>query len=535
MECSYFALVLTVLALAFAYFLRKRREHFSLFERAGIEGPPPSVIWGNIWEIYTKSHKTCQKEWHEKYGPVVGYFFGYQPTLLISDGEILKNVLFKDFHNFADRGALMGRVDRNFGALTELRGQRWKEVRSTLTPSFTSSKLKQLCPEVIHIVDDFMENVDAAHVNGKEFDMYELYKGLTLDTICRSALGVDFEIQKNIAESRILHAIKALFNSPMNYLTVALACFHDIRRIGGSMVSRIFLRLGNKGRDPVNELLVRCEEVVKLRRSNPENRRVDLLQLMIDAQGSESNADISALIAGDDAERHQAQQEKGKTLGQCPISKSKGLTDKEITANAFLVLAAGYETTSSSLAFITRVLLRFPEVQERLREELLEATNGGQVFEFEKLQKCRFMESFIQEVLRMYPPIHSFTSRYANEQKIYGDLTVPQGVDVLASTIALHYNEEVFPNPWEFQPTRFLPENKSVAMSWAWQPFGAGPRNCIGMRFAQMEIKITLAKLLTKYRLSCDSEPKGDIQIPTMDRPALQQIRDPLMVKTTFI
>lgn len=156
----------------------------------------------------------------------------------------------------------------------------------------------------------------------------------------------------------------------------------------------------------MKELVEKCEEVVKLRRSSPENRRVDLLQLMIDAQGSEADADLSALIAGDDAERHEAQQQKEKNSGQCPISKSKGLTDKEVTANAFLVLAAGYEKTSSSLAFITRVLLRFPEVQENLREELLEATDQGKVFEIERLQKCQYMESVIQEVLRMYPPIH---------------------------------------------------------------------------------------------------------------------------------
>lgn len=122
-----------------------------------------------------------------------------------------------------------------------------------------------------------------------------------------------------------------------------------------------------------------------------------------------------------------------------------------------------------------------------------------------------------------------------NEERVYGDLEIPSGVDFLASTAALHYDEEVFPNPTEFQPTRFLPENKTPAMAWAWQPFGAGPRNCIGMRFAQMEMKITLAKLLTKYRLSSDSEPQDDIRIAVIDRPALQRIEDPLMVKTDLI
>ena len=92
MECAclnYLAAVFSGLAILTVYYLRKRNEHFSKFEKFGIKGPRPSLLWGNIWEIYRKTHKQCQREWHERFGPVVGYYFGYQPTLLISDGDLL--------------------------------------------------------------------------------------------------------------------------------------------------------------------------------------------------------------------------------------------------------------------------------------------------------------------------------------------------------------------------------------------------------------------------------------------------------------
>lgn len=137
-----------------------------------------------MYEIYKNGHVFMQKKWHEEYGPVVGYFFGLFPVVLVADTELLKRVLLKDFHNFADRsvglsmeiepcrlttkqkqeehfglnfmglfsdqdivnGAEMGDFDE---ALLVLKGQRWKEVRSTLTPSFTSKKLKQVSSTIL--------------------------------------------------------------------------------------------------------------------------------------------------------------------------------------------------------------------------------------------------------------------------------------------------------------------------------------------------------------------------------------------------
>lgn len=114
-------------------------------------------------------------------------------------------------------------------------------------------------------------------------------------------------------------------------------------------------------------------------------------------------------------------------------------------------------------------------------------------------------------------------------------MTIPKGISLFASVNELHYNEEVFSNAHEFQPERFLPENRTSAMAWSWQPFGAGPRNCIGMRFAQMEIKITLAKLLTKYRISSTNEPLHDPLIRTVVKPVLQHVADPVMCKLEML
>lgn len=121
------------------------------------------------------------------------------------------------------------------------------------------------------------------------------------------------------------------------------------------------------------------------------------------------------------------------------------------------------------MAFITRLLVRFPEVQEKLREALVEVTENGTRFDFERLQRCQYLDAVIQETLRLYPPIYSFTARVARKEKVYDGLTVPEGAFVIASTNELSMNPDIFPEPEKFKPERFLPENRTSDMAFGSQ------------------------------------------------------------------
>ncbi|OQR72996.1 thromboxane-A synthase-like [Tropilaelaps mercedesae] len=524
---AFWLFVATGLVIWVAHQFKQRYDHFQIFKRFDIPGPPPSLLLGNAWEINRIGLLDAQAKWHRQYGAYFGYFLGWEPCLSVSDEKVLKNVLLRDFINFTDRpdfltGGSSKTIDK---ALTSLKGQRWKDLRSTLTPSFTASKLKQasvrwitpkndIAPEMSRIIDEFMENVDKAYATeGRVEEMYDLYQALTLDTICRTALGVGFGVQKDIANSKLLKQLKMIFSIGLNLFIFLFLSFPLLQKIAAPLLHKVRFALINRGEDPVQILKTQCSKVVKMRRSNPTTRRMDLLQLMLDAQSTDgcgSNIDMHSLIAGDEAEKRQ---EANKASGQISLT------------------ASTYETTSSTLAFLTRLLVRFPEVQERLREELIAVTNNGTRFSFESLQRCQFLEAVIQETLRLYPPIHSFTVRVVAEEKVYGKLIIPKGVALFVSTCELHKNPEVFPEPHEFCPDRFLPENRTADSAFFWQPFGAGPRNCIGMRFAQMEIKLTIAKLLTRYRLKAERfDPLGESKINVEIMAALQKIKDPLSV-----
>lgn len=112
------------------------------------------------------------------------------------------------------------------------------------------------------------------------------------------------------------------------------------------------------------------------------------------------------------------------------------------------------------------------------------------------------LEAVIRETLRLYPPI-SLMSRICNTDGVHlGNLTLKKG-DILSFPVcAVHQNPEYYPEPEVFKYERFMPENKHLLVPYTYLPFAAGPRNCVGMRFAYQEIKLCLATLLRKFRFT---------------------------------
>jgi cytochrome P450 family 3 subfamily A len=119
----------------------------------------------------------------------------------------------------------------------------------------------------------------------------------------------------------------------------------------------------------------------------------------------------------------------------------------------------------------------------------------------------KYMDMIIDETLRLYP-IASLTERAASNDYEYKGLKIKKGQIVIVPIFALHRDPEIYPYPDEFQPDRFSDQNKRLRENEAFIPFGAGPRNCVGMRFALVEMKLVLTSILSKYRFeACDKTP----------------------------
>jgi len=208
-----------------------------------------------------------------------------------------------------------------------------------------------------------------------------------------------------------------------------------------------------------------------------------------------------------DANRIQATIEKDlemtlddKIDNESPLSQdvtTEGLSEEEIVSNSLLFLAAGLETVSATLQFIIHNLVNHQDIQEKLRKDIRRAIdqNGGFI-NFKTVNSIPLLSHVIKETLRMYAPVSPFTTRVAEKDYEYQGIRIPKGTGVFIGVSAIHNDPQLWPEPEKFIPERFQHEFNKMAFL----PFGAGPRNCIGMRFAYMELQLALAFMVHKYR-----------------------------------
>ncbi|CAL1299473.1 unnamed protein product [Larinioides sclopetarius] len=191
------------------------------------------------------------------------------------------------------------------------------------------------------------------------------------------------------------------------------------------------------------------------------------------------------------------------------------MTDTDVLDNSVLFFLAGYETTSTALAFTTHLLIHYPDAQEKIRQEVKQLLEAEGELNYYSVNKLQYLDQVLHESLRMYPPIYLFVGRECGEDIDLGKIKLKKGMSVQVPAWSLHTDPELWgPDVNEFKPERFSPENKSKIHPMAFQAFGQGPRNCVGMRFAFMEAKLALARLLSKYELKpCSKTDKRDLQL----------------------
>ncbi|KAK7893296.1 hypothetical protein WMY93_022448 [Mugilogobius chulae] len=189
----------------------------------------------------------------------------------------------------------------------------------------------------------------------------------------------------------------------------------------------------------------------------------------------------------------------------------QGLSDEEILAEANTFMFAGHDTTASAICWTLYNLAQHSHYQEKCREEVIELLKERDelAIEWEDLTNLPFTTMCIKESLRLHSPVQAVTRKYTQDITLPGNRTVPKGVICLVSIYGTHHNPVVWSNPNDFDPMRFELNNKETRSSTAFIPFSAGPRNCIGQKFALAELKVVVALTLLRFRLSPGVNPDG--------------------------
>jgi cytochrome P450 len=217
---------------------------------------------------------------------------------------------------------------------------------------------------------------------------------------------------------------------------------------------------------------------------------------------------LNSVIYGIIEERHRSSEDKGDLLSMLLMSMDEQgvMTAEQVRDEAMTLFIAGHETTANALAWTWYLLAQYPEVETKLHHELATVL-AEHAPTAADLAKLPYTEQIIKESMRLYPPAW-VTSRLAIEDVELGGTLFPKGTIFLISQYVMHRDPRYFPDPERFDPERFTAEAEKALPRYAYFPFGAGSRVCIGNGFAMMEARLILATMAQRYQLALASSDR---------------------------
>lgn len=447
--------------LAYKYATR----NFDYWKKRGVPFAKPVPFFGSFSECFTLK-KLMAAKFADLYEatdePFLGVFMLDKPGLLIKSPELVRSVLVKDFNHFNDRTVLCNKEADPSCAhfLFVSKNPVWKEVRAKVTPIFTSGKLKAMLPLILEVGEEMNRYIKK--VAGECVEAKEVTTRYSTDVISSCMFGINaHSLTSDHSEFR--EAGRKFFD--FRYITAM--------RIMTNWFAHGFARLFNiKMFDPeaVAFLTGAFETTINQRETN-NFKRNDLVDIIIELR--KQHDDLNGYNLG---EYHDEPRHDGKTFSADGVGA---------VSQALQFFLAGFETSGSTVAFALYELATNPTVQELLRADVKSTLKKHGSFSYEALQDMKYLEKCLSETLRKYPTLPFLDRTCITDYRIPGtDVVIEKGTPVYVPMMGLHYDEKFFPDPHKFDPERWSDENKTRIPSYAFIPFGAGPRVCIGEKWS---------------------------------------------------
>jgi len=452
--------ILTVsISLWFVYiFFKDEFTSFGKIPKA--DGSVP--VFDHLWTfLREKNHLKLLQDWSEKYGPIFRYSRGFgEKRVFLTDPDLVKYVAVTNSKNYARTEFVRKFIPSIGNGVFSSNGKDHARQRKMVIPAFNYSNLtgmvddfKDVSSNLVMLWTDQLTNSTEGIL---EVPVSTDLAHLTLDIIGRCAFGYDFntvlsgETETSSAFSAVIKGVD--FGRVMRKKFIPL---YDYLPVAENKMAKEALEI-------TDGIVL---EVIKARRKKREegieSSKKDLLSLLMD----------------------QHDEETGETMD-----------DELLRAQVFTFMLAGHETTSVSMMWTLYELARHPDIAEQVREEIQLVMKDSSEMTWAKLADLKFLGNVIKESLRLHSP-GSMAVRVAKENDVIGGYDIPKGSFVVLGIDALHHSTKLWKDPHTFDPQRFDEE----VHPYAFLPFSAGPRSCIGYKFAMVEMKAVLSTLIQQF------------------------------------
>ena len=473
-------IICTILATIYCYVIRPQKRIYDIFRSQGIKGEPFVPFFGQIFALRRYRGADMLMSYHsdlvKKHGNVLLFGFGPVVRLLVNEPDMLADIFSR--HNAQNyrkppiTTAVFGPI---FGIhnLLVAEGKEHDRARRMLNPAFHHTNLKSMISIITDRteknIDSILTSLSSNQESSQPIDLQILFNTLTLSIIVSSAFGADFE-----TNSYAKHVTHRILNEVLDAVIYrSLIMVNQVPFL--SKVPSFRKGIIDKGSRTIREFVDQIIIDRRQKRSSSICNGPDLLDLL--------------LWATDD--------------------EGQPFTNEEIKDQALTFVVAGSETTANLMVWMFYILMTHEGVLRVCREEIDRVLPDGIVPTNEHLSELVICEAVIKETLRLYPSAPLFVRHCIKEHYIgtKDSLCIPAEATVLINSYILHRRSDLWPRPLEFDYTRWLRDPKTgvipkLAHPFAYLPFAAGPRNCIGQNFALLEAKIILAMFIQRCDFS---------------------------------
>uniref|UniRef100_A0A182PZB3 Cytochrome P450 n=1 Tax=Anopheles epiroticus TaxID=199890 RepID=A0A182PZB3_9DIPT len=357
-------------------------------------------------------------------------------------------------------------------------GAKWVQRRKIITPTFHFKILEDFLVIMNHQTDVLMDNLQKV-ANGTDFDMYEYAAHCALNIVCESAMGVKLNTQQQ---------------PNLEYVMA-------VKEITDIIIKRLFSFLReHKWAFKLTKAHRRQKELVKILH--------DFAYKVISERKKQLQDELARLRTQEQLEEENVYGKRRMTLLDLLLNVTidgEPLSDTDIREEVDTFMFAGHDTTSSCISLADAAIQQcvYDEIQTVVGPDAKTCE-----LTYSTLQNLRYLEMVIKETLRINPSVPIIGRRSAGDMVIDG-VTIPKGMDFAIMIHSLHNDPELYPEPSRFDPERFSEEASEMRQPYSYIPFSVGARNCIGQRYAMLEVKTILVKLVANYRLlPCDERNK---------------------------
>ncbi|XP_053660886.1 probable cytochrome P450 28d1 [Anopheles marshallii] len=453
---------------------------FGFWEKYGVKGPKPRLLFGNIPYLLTKKRHIVynydQIYNDYKNEPAVGYYSIRTPQLMVRDPELIKEVLSKSFYNFAAND-FSDTVDEKSDPLLarnpfSLSGEKWKNRRAEITPGFTNNRIKamaHLMDEVCERMTKYVKTQANSSAGVVTLDAKELMAKYTTDVVASCIFAIDAQsFERENPEIRQMGKRIMNFNFVVQLVLLVTTFCPSVKN---------FYKFTFIPKDTEEFFIRIMQDAIRYRRENKINR-TDFLDHLLQLQ------------------------------------ERKQITDIDIAGHGVSFFADGFETSSIVLTYTLYDLAKHSAIQQELRDEIRKAKeNGGGSMSYEQLVEMPLLEQILCETMRIHPLIAVMSKRCTVDTTLVGPkdrkIFVKKGTTVVLPYYSISFDPEHFSDPQKYEPSRFSAENggsKLYRDRGVYFPFGDGPRMCLGMRFALTQVKRAIVEIVEHFAISVSSK-----------------------------